>query len=185
MSAHLGRIVLAAALLLFVGAGSGPARAAETQPLALAVVDVQRVLREAKASNQARQEIEARRTSYERDLEAQKKQLQSAQAKLQKQRAVLAPDALLQRRQDLERRLEDLRRQTEERRAMLQETTNGVMNQLRQEMGSAIAAVMKAKGIEVTLPRSAVLVFDNRLDLTNDVLEALNKRLPKVDVQLN
>jgi len=185
MIARLGRTFLALLLLSAVAVGVLPARAAEQSPMILAVVDVQRVLREAKASNQARDEIEARRTGYERDLEAQKTQLQTAQEQLQKQRAVLSPEAMEQRRQELEQRLNDLRRQTEERRSMLQDATNNVMNQLRQEMGGAIAEVMKSKGVELSLPRSAVLVFDNRLDITNDVLETLNKRLPKVDVPLN
>jgi outer membrane protein len=185
MRAMLGRITLAAMLFSFCAAGIGAVRAAEQAPLMAAVVDVQRVLREATASNQARDAIEARRTSYERDLATQKAKLQEAQDQLQKQRAVLTPQAMEQRRQEIDQQLNDLRRQTEERRATLQEATNNVMNQLRKEMGGAIAEVMKSKGVELTLPRSAVLVFDNRLDITNDVLETLNKRLPKVDVPLN
>jgi Skp family chaperone for outer membrane proteins len=85
----------------------------------------------------------------------------------------------------LEQRYNDVRRQTEERRALLQEATKTAMSQLRQEMGTAIAEVMKAKGVELTLPRSAVLIFDNRLDITAEVVQLLNKRLPKVELNLN
>ena len=40
-------------------------------------------------------------------------------------------------------------------------------------------------GVEMTLPRSAVLVFDNRLNISDEVLAALNKRLPEVELPLN
>ncbi len=59
------------------------------------------------------------------------------------------------------------------------------MSQLRKEMGISVAKVMEAKKIDLTLPRSAVLVFDNRMDITDDVLAHLNKRLPSVDLPLN
>jgi Skp family chaperone for outer membrane proteins len=178
-----GRLAVVMTLLSLLWAGG--AAAAEGKIGLLAIVDVQKVLSEASASTQARAAIEARRQGYERDLEAHKQQLQSGQEQLQKQRAVLSPDALEQRRRDLEQRYNDVRRQTEERRAVLQEATQTAMNQLRQEMGTAIAEVMKANGIELTLPRSAVLVFDDKLDITGDVLATLNKRFPKVNLQLN
>lgn len=183
MSARLGRNVVAA-MLLSLGL-AGAASAAEGAMPQLAIVDVQKVLSEASASKQARQAIEDRRLGYERDLDAQKQQLKTGQAQLEKQRAVLAPEALEQRRRELEQRYNDVRRQTEERRALLQEATKAAMSQLRQEMGTAIAEVMKAKGVELTLPRSAVLIFDNRLDITAEVVQLLNKRLPKVELNLN
>lgn len=151
----------------------------------IAVVDVQKVLSEADASRQAKSSIESRRNAYEHELQKQKQQLQAGQDQLQKQSAVLAPDALEQKRRELEQRFNDVRRQTEERRGLLQNAMKDAMDQLRKEMGGAIAEVMKRKGIEMTLPRSAVLVFDNRLDITDDVLASLNKRLPKITLPLN
>lgn len=176
--------VVAIILALFVLNGSQAQQAAAGAPV-VAVVDVQKVLSEAEASKQAKQMIEARRATYEQELEKQKQQLQAGQEQLQKQRAVLAPAALEQKRRELEQRYNDVRRQTEERRALLQDAMNDAMNQLRKEMGVAIANVMKAKGVELTLPRSAVLVFDNRLDVTGEVLAELNKRLPKINLTLN
>lgn len=179
------RVAVAAALLLLAAPAASHAQQAGAGAPIVAVVDVQKVLSEAEASKQAKQAIDSRRATYERDLEKQKQQLQAGQEQLKKQRAVLAPDALEQKRRELEQRFNDVRRQTEERRALLQEAMNDAMNQLRKEMGVAIAEVMKAKGVELTLPRSAVLVFDNRLDVTAEVLAELNKRLPKISLPLN
>lgn len=186
MLAKRGLLAVVAAAVVAAGAPlPSQAQQADSGAPIVAVVDVQKVLSEAEASKQAKQAIESRRASYEQDLEKQKQQLQAGQEQLRKQRAVLAPEAFEQKRRELEQRFDDVRRQTEERRGLLQDAMNDAMNQLRKEMGVAIAEVMKAKGVEMTLPRSAVLVFDNRLDLTAEVLAELNKRLPKISLPLN
>jgi Skp family chaperone for outer membrane proteins len=41
---------------------------------------------------------------------------------------------------------------------------------------------MKERKITLTLARKAVLVFDQRLSVTEDVLKRLDKRLPTVKV---
>ncbi|MDP6704874.1 MAG: OmpH family outer membrane protein [Alphaproteobacteria bacterium] len=154
------------------------------KPPIVAIVDVQEVLSKAEASRKAKKAIEARRAIYEKELDKHKKSLKAGRDKLKKQQAVLSPEALEKRRRDLEKRFAEVRKQTDERRQILNKALNTAMGTLRKEMGFAVAEVMKAKGVEMTLPRSAVLVFDDRLNISNEVLAALNKRLPQVKLPL-
>ncbi len=154
-------------------------------PPLLAVVDVQHILSQAEASKKAKKAIEAQRSAYEKELDRHKAELKASQEELRKQKAILAPDAFETKRRNLEKKFNEVRRQTEERRAILNKALNSAMSQLRKEMGVSIAKVMKDKGIELTLPRSAVMVFDNRLDISKEVLAHLNKRLPSIDLKVN
>ncbi len=155
------------------------------KPPVLAVVDVKKVLSSAEASKKAKKTIDARRAIYERELEQQKKDLKTRQDKLRKQRAVLATEAFNQRKKQLEQRFQAVVKQTEERRRVLNKAFNTAMANLRRELGYAVAEVMKERGIEMTLPRSAILVFDDRFDISPEVLARLNKRLPTIDLPLN
>ncbi len=161
-----------------------PAPKQAIKPPVLAVVDVQHVLSKATASRTAKKAIEARRAIYEKELDAHKKELKASREKLRKQQAILSPAALEKQKTELENRLKAVRRQTEERRGILNKALNSAMAELRKEMSYAVAAVMKERGIELTLPRSAVLVFDDRLNISEEVLARLNKRLPKLTLPL-
>ena len=185
MPAKRPRLLLLGVLASFALALPASAQKKPPKPAIVAIVDVQKVLSKATASRKAKKEIEARRAIYEAELEGHKKSLKASREQLKKQQAILSPAALEKRRRDLEQRFAEVRKQTEERRQILNKALSAAMDTLRKEMGYAVAEVMKAKGVEMTLPRSAVLVFDDRLNISDAVLAALNKRLPEVKLPLN
>lgn len=168
----------------------GPAGAAEkaadkatkVENPVIAVLDVQRVLRDSAAGKSIRAAVEGRRKKIEGEIEAERTELKDADAKLRQQQTVLAPEALNQRRRDLERRYSELRRKADKASGMMNKAVNTAMHTLRQEMANVLARLMKEKDINITLARSAVLIFDEKLNVTNEVLARLDKLLPKVDV---
>ena len=58
----------------------------------------------------------------------------------------------------------------------------GATRALRKEMAKVLAEIMKERKITITLARKAVLVFDQRLNITEDVLKRLDKNLPTIAV---
>lgn len=162
-----------------------PAQGPAAEAPVVAVVDVQHILREASAAKLVREAVDARRAAFEKELEREAQELRRADEELRKQQSQLAPEALAQRKRELERRYGEVRRRTDERRSVLSQAYNAAMRQVRQEMARALAEVMKERGIDISMSRTAVLVFDERLDVTADVLARLNKRLPKVQVSFD
>ncbi len=183
---------IALALLMLAAPGDLGAQGAKSTPAAgpgkppvLAVVDIKRVLSSAGASKKAKKAIDARRAIYERELKQHKQGLKTQREQLRKQQKVLSPAAFEQQKKKLETRFQTVIKQTEERRRVLNQAFNTAMGYLRRELGLAVAEVMKERGIEMSLPRSAVLVFDDRFDISDEVLKRLDKRLPTIDLKLN
>jgi Skp family chaperone for outer membrane proteins len=50
-------------------------------------------------------------------------------------------------------------------------------------MASVVAELMKEKGVNMTLERRAVLLFDERLNMSDEVLARLDKQLPTVELK--
>lgn len=179
-----GAWLIAAGFLLTPGQDRSALAQAAKISAALAIVDVQRVLSESNAGKSARKALDERRQVFEKELEQQKQELRKAEEELRRQQSILSPEALEQRRRTLEKRFSEVRRQTEERRGLLNKAMNRAMVKLRTEMGKAVAQVMKEKSLEMALPRSAVLIFDERLNITAEVLTRLNKQLPTLEIKL-
>ena len=49
-------------------------------------------------------------------------------------------------------------------------------------MYKVVTKMMEERKITMTLPRKNVLVYDERMNITTDVLKQLDASLPKVDV---
>lgn len=175
------RILSAIALSLAIALPAAlPAAAQGLKAPVIAVVDVQEVLRKAKAGQALRDEVENQRSAFERDLEGRRTVLRDEEEKLRRQQSVLSPEALEQRRRDLERKFNDARRETEERQNLLNRVFNQAMGTLRGEMAKSVATVMQQRNANVVLPRATVLVFDEDMNITESVIAELDKRLPRV-----
>ena len=170
--------------LLLLGVAQAPPAAAQTVPApVIAVVDVNEVLRKAKAGLALTEEVENQRAAFERELEAKRADLRKSEEQLRRQQSVLAPEALEQRRRELERKFNDARRQTEERQNQLSRVFNEARGRLNEEMAKSVADVMKGRAVNLVLPRATVLVYDEKLNITPEVIKVLDQRLPRL--QLN
>jgi outer membrane protein len=161
--------------------GAAPAAAPGKVPV-IAVLDVQKVLRQAVAAKGIRSALEARRKAFEAEIEAERKVLKTEELKLRQQSTVLSPEAANERRRVLETKFSDLRRKAEQRRGALNRAFNGATQELRKEMAKVLAKLMGERKITITLARTAVLVFDEKLSVTDELLKRLDKNLPNVVV---
>ena len=148
----------------------------------IAVLDVQQVLRRAAAAKGIRLAMEARRKAFEAEIAAERQQIRDEELQLRKQSTILSPEASNEKRRLLENRMSDFRRKVEQRRGILNRAFTSATRVLRKEMATVLAEIMKERKITLTLARKAVLVFDQRLSVTEDVLKRLDKRLPTVKV---
>ena len=152
--------------------------------LIMAVLDVQQVLRRAAAAKGIREVMEARRNKFEKEISEERLQLQGEENQLRKQSTILSPEAMSNKRRVLENKVSDLRRKAEQKRGILNRAFNGATRQLRQEIAKVLADLMKERNITITLARKAVLVFDQRLNVTEEVLKRLDKNLPNVKIDI-
>ena len=148
----------------------------------IAVLDVQQVLRRAVAAKRIRKVMEARRKIFEEEISEERLQLQGEENQFRKQSTILSPEAMNNKRRVLENKVSDLRRKAEQKRGILNRAFNGATRELRQEIAKVLADLMKERNITITLARKAVLVFDQRLSVTEEVLKRLNKNLPNVKI---
>jgi len=148
----------------------------------IAVLDVQQVLRRAVAAKGIRVVMEARRKTFEEEISEERLQLKAEENKLRKQSTILSPEVTNEKRRVLENKVSDLRRKAEQKRGILSRAFNRATRELRQEIAKVLADLMKEKNITITLARKAVLVFDQRLSVTEEVLKRLDKNLPDVKI---
>jgi len=177
---------LVAALLLalaLAGFGApGEARAQQLPATVAAVIDYQRVLREAAAARSIREQIEGQRKAYQEEISREEQRLHEADKAFAKQRSVLTPEAFAEKRREFEQEVAEVQRLVQERRRALDDVSAEALNEVKKALIEVVTSIADERGFNLVLPSSEVLFFSRRIDLTEEVLAKLDARLPDVRV---
>lgn len=178
------------ALILVVGAASvaGVRPLAAQKPAApvIIVVDLRKIEREATSTESIRDQIGAKRKSYQEELARRENELRQEDQELQRQRSILSAEALAQKRQDLSRRLGELERDVQNIQRALQRARAGSLSVVQQKVLEIIAEIVVERGANFALDKNFVIYVrtEQNLDVTDEVLARLNKELPTVAVEV-
>ncbi|MEQ8817723.1 MAG: OmpH family outer membrane protein [Thalassobaculum sp.] len=188
MSARMAAAMLAALMSIAAPGGSAIAQTAAPSvaqaELPIAVVDVQGIMRAAKAAKAIHDQIETRRSAYQEEVAAEERRLRVAEQDLSQQRAVLAPDAYQQKVREFQTKVAEVQRQVQMRKRELDETFARAMNEVRKSLVAVVAEIAEQRGIKLVLFKSQIVIAEKSLDVSDETLQRLNERLPTVKVEL-
>jgi Skp family chaperone for outer membrane proteins len=183
-------LVLHSAIRVFAGLSVGlslvfglSVRAQESS-LNIAVVDVQRVLRQSAATKSIRPQLKEIKQSYEAEVRRQEKALRAANQDLLRQRAILAPETYDQRRKSFARQAGEAQRSLQNYKRSIDLALGRARNKVHRALMGIAREIAKERTFNLVLPRSAILVMEKRLDITAEVIKRLNERLPSVAIDL-
>ncbi len=184
-SSGLRQLLLLAAVLL-AGLAVGSVRAAD-DPLpaaTVAVIDYQRVLREAKAAQSIRNQVDARRLRYQEEIAAEEQRLLEADRELARQRDsdILDREALAELRRSFEEEVAEVQRFVQGRRQQLDDVSAMAMGEVRETLVEVVGELAEQRGFNLVLPSAGVLLFSPQIEITDEVLDRLDNRLPDVRV---
>ena len=173
---------LVAAVLLSCLLTFNVAQAAKVPPPVIAVLDTEKVFRESKAGANAIATIRGRAKDFEKQIYAQRDQLKAKEAELVKQKSVLSKEELQRRGAELQRQKQGLRLKAESMRANLNRGMEAAKVKLTNEIRKILPDIQKRKGVTIVIDRQRVLTFHQELNITDEVIAELNKKVTKIDL---
>ena len=175
--------VVGAAGCLQMAAPATPAAAAEELPApVVAVIDYQRVMRDARAARSVREQLEARRRQFQEEISSQEQRLHLADRELAQQRNSMDPETFAERRREFEAEVAEVQRLVQQRRRQLDRASSEALDRVKQALIEVVTGMAEEMGFNLVLPASEVLFFGRRLDLTEQVLARLDEALPTVAI---
>jgi Skp family chaperone for outer membrane proteins len=172
MKRFLTAITLAAPLAL---AAAASAQQAEKAPLVIAVVDGGKLTQSAKAMKSAQEEAEKLAKRFDADFAGEQKKLQAEYQQLEKDRLKITGQEYDQRLQRLNARFAEVRRTAQIRQEQMSRAVRAVQFQFRSEVVKVIQAMAVEAGYTLVVEKSALLHAAATLDITDKVLERLDK----------
>lgn len=180
------RWIAAAALAVLCGLAV-PAGAEEAKPAAspaIAVIDVQLILRNSLAMKAVRDQIEVQRKNFQAEITAEENKLRQAGQDLEKQRAVLSAEAYAQKQREMQQRVSEVQTRVQNRRRQLDQAFSGAANKFQDTLIAVVSDMAKESGYTLVLAKAQVVYVTPTMDVTAKALDRLNKKLPTLQVNV-
>lgn len=178
----LVRFGLAAAL----GVAALLPRGAESQQVATPViitVDVQQILRDSLVAKDVQAQMDQRTQLYTKDVTNQENDLQKVQDELEQQRTKLAPEVFNAKMRDFQQRYDTLDNRVQVARQALQQSYNDAMTKIENTALQIIADIAAERKANIVVAKAAVLFEAPELDITQEVIQRLDVKLPQFQLQ--
>lgn len=159
-----------------------PAAAPGARGLSVLVVDVQALLQNSKSAKMVRQQIEAKRAEYAKEISHQEDLLRRERDNLQRQQASLTPQQLSQKGREFQQKVNDLDRDVQSKRQALEYSNEEALKKIQGVMLHIITDIAKNRKANLVLQRSELVLFDQSFDVTDEVLQRLDEQLPTLTV---
>ena len=175
--------VAAVAMLAF----ASPAMADAAPGNSIAVVNIQQIMHDSTAAKNVREQLDSKQKAFQADLSKKEEKFQKEEQELGKERSVLSKAAFDEKARAFSKKATEAQKDVESKKALLNNAFAHANYDLQKAVTDIVADIAKEKGFLIALPTesptSQVLYADPKLDITQEVLTRLNKKLPKLDVK--
>jgi outer membrane protein len=155
----------------------------ELEPVSLAVVDFRGVLAKSEAARNIRSAVDERRRELRKYFLEVENSLRDEQKDLSKKRSIVTAEAFEQRARKLKEKAQSAQKLAQTSNQKLKKSFDQAMDKVQKELLGIVAEVAEESGVGVVLFRSAIVIAVKKLDISKEVLQRLNKKLPKVKVR--
>lgn len=160
-----------------------PTQSRAADVMSIALVDVEKILTESKASKSLQSQIKAKREGFQKEFSAKEKELKSSENTLIAEKEKLSAEEFAKKRKSYEEKIIETRKLFQKRRSGLDDGINKAMDELRKGIVDATSQIAEEKGYDIVVTRDSVLIADKSLDITGDVLKKLDSI--KTDIKLS
>jgi outer membrane protein len=179
MKQLFNRVVFSLAVAACV-ASATPA-SAET---VVGVVNVQKIMRDSKAAQSVRTQLQTKQKAFQSDLDAKEKALLAEDQALAKEQATAKDKAAFEKKvKDFRTKAASAQRDVQTKKAQLDKAFAGALEEIQNSVIAIVKTVAAEKKMNVVVSSSQVLYADTALDMTAQVLQQLDAKLPSVSVK--
>ena len=162
-------------------AAAGPALI----PPTVAIVDMQRILVESAAGKSIQSQLETERRKIRDQITRMDDELKNAQNQFLRQRSVLSPENASEQQQGLQRKQADAQRVVQGLQEAFQRGESDAVNVVGDNMRDIVQQLAAERRIGLVVNKQAVIAMaDKNMDITDDVIQRLNTKLPTVAVTI-
>ena len=145
-------------------------------------IDFKLILNESTAGKKAQDFLQSKLNNGIKNLKEKEKKIQDEEKKIIQKKKVISTDEYKKKIAELRKKISSLQK---ERNTLLQSVSKlrtKARNQLLDKLNPIMKNYMKEKNIRMVIDKKDVLLADDKLDITKDIISLLNKELKSLNL---
>jgi len=155
----------------------------EQKPFSIAVVDVQQLMNESKAAKSIQKQGKNLRKKYQGKIKNLENDLKKAESKVVQAGKDKDQEKFIESRKDFQEELIGSQKKLREYDQKLDKAIATALNKLRDEIIDIVDDLTVENQYDLVITRADVMTVSRDIDITADVMKALNKSLSSVKVR--
>jgi Skp family chaperone for outer membrane proteins len=190
LTSTLAHVSKTFALVAMVSILSGATFAAEGQADStlssgkIAVVDIQYLVSNSKAGKSIRNQLDSQRDAYRSQIEKQENDLRSAEKNLVDQQQKLSKEDFLNQRKAFQDKVMTAQRSVQQRRMAFDKAYTIALEKLREHIVKIVADAAGKNNVALVLNRQEVVLVEEKMDMTKQVLSKLDATVTSIPVTI-
>lgn len=148
----------------------------------IAIVDTQKIFESSSAVKQIKEQIDKKAEEFKKESTDKESYFKKKYEDLEKQKTVLKKEEFEQKNNDLAKEFGEAQKKVQDSRSVLDKAYVEAMQKVETTFNDVVKAEATKKGANVVLHKMQTIYSDSKLDITEPVLQALNKQMPKASV---
>ena len=150
----------------------------------LAVVNMDKVLRDAKATERVRELLDDKREEFQNDFAMREAGLLQIEKDLQAKRTILSEEAYRAEVNQFQNEVASIQQEIQFKRQALDKAFQEAQDEIKYLAAEIVAEIAGLQKLDVVLNKNAALVFRQDLDITEFVILKLNERTKNARLEI-
>lgn len=146
-------------------------------------VDFKYILNESNAGKKAQNFLKSSLDKGIKDLKNVENKLQEEEKKIIQQKKILKPEEYKSKVDDLRSKVSNLQKKRNDLLQNISKKRAKAKNELLKNLNPIIEEYMKEKTIRMVIDKKSLLLADQNLDITKEILDRLNKKLKSINLE--
>ncbi len=149
----------------------------------IAVLDVEKIVKESAAMRDIQGKVSKQQEKYQKEVDKKQKELEAEQKKLEGKKNILAKDAFEKEVKAFETKVDGLKEMVDKKQGSLKKASVDAMGKVNEEVKLIIADLSKEKDLDLIIAAGQTLFYKDEMDISEEVLKRLNKKVTKINVK--
>ena len=140
-------------------------------------LDFKFVLNESVAGKKAQAQLKIKLDNGVKDLSKKEKIIQEEEKKIIQQKKILSPEEYKKKVTELRKKVSDLQKKRSKLLNTVAKQRSKARSELLKNLNPVVKEYMVEKNIRMVLDKKGVILADEKLDITNDIITKLNAKI--------
>jgi outer membrane protein len=150
----------------------------------IAVVNIDKVLRDAKATERVRVLLDEKREEFQNDFATREASLLQIEKDLQSKRTLLSEEAYRAEVAQFQNEVASIQKEIQFKRQAIDKAFQEAQDEIRALAAEIVAEIAGSQKLDVVINKSSALVFRQDLDITEAVITQLNERTKNARLEI-